>query len=132
MYTKQLIDFIEKSPSCYHAVNNISDMLKANGCVELFEEDNWEIKNGGRYFVKRNSSSVIAFSVPENNFDGYMVISSHSDSPSFKIKPSPSINTAGLYTSLNTERYGGMLYSTWFDRPLSVAGRVMLNTDNGI
>lgn len=131
-YTRQLTDFIENSPSSYHAAANIADMLTKNGCTELFEEDSWDLTPGKKYFVRRNSSSIITFGIPKKDYSGYMIISSHSDSPSFKIKPSPSINTAGLYTSLNTERYGGMIYSTWFDRPLSVAGRVLIETENGI
>jgi len=132
MYTNQLIDFIEKSPTAFHAAEQLANMLTQSGAKELFENESWAIKEGEKYFVRRNSSAIIAFSVPKKSYEGFMLVSSHSDSPSFKIKPNPQINTAGLYTSLNTERYGGMIYSTWFDRPLSIAGRVILEDKTGV
>lgn len=132
MYTQKLIDFIKKSPTAFHATDNIANMIISSGGRELFENESWDIKEGQKYFVRRNSSSLIAFSVPKKNYDSFMMITSHTDSPSFKIKPNPDINTASLYTSLNCERYGGPVCSSWFDRPLSVAGRVIVDTDNGI
>lgn len=132
MYTQELLDFIEKCPTAFHTAQELSTMLKNSGAQELYEHQAWEIEEGKKYFVRRNSSSLIAFSVPRRDYGGFMIVSSHSDSPSFKIKPNPEINTAALYTSLNTERYGGMILSSWFDRPLSVAGRVLIHTKDGI
>lgn len=125
---KKLLDFIEKGPSCYHVIDNIKKILTENGCTELYEYEKWSIKPGGRYFVIRNQSSLIAFAVPENDFTGFMIAAAHSDSPAFKIKAAAE-NGGEKYVQLNTEGYGGMIYSTWFDRPLSVAGRVAVLHD---
>lgn len=130
--TEKLIDFIHKSPSCYHVVENIRRELTLAGYSELTESSSWSIKNGGRYFVIRNMSSIIAFNVPENDFEGFMICAAHSDSPTFKIKPNPEMEAEGAYIKLNTEAYGGMIMSSWLDRPLSVAGRAVIETDNGI
>lgn len=129
--TNELIDFIHKSPSCYHSIENIKNELLNDGFTFLPECDTWELKNGGKYFTVRNYSSLIAFKIPKNDFKGFMICASHSDSPTFKIKPNHEIITEG-YIKLNTERYGGMIYSTWLDRPLSVAGRIIIETENGI
>lgn len=130
--TRELIDFIEKSPSCYHAVENVKQELLENGYTELDEGGEWEIENGGKYFVIRNLSSIIAFNIPQNKFSGFMICASHSDSPTFKIKPNPEMESSGCYIKLNVEKYGGMICSTWLDRPLSVAGRALVDTDGGI
>ena len=132
MYTEKLLDFIKKCPTAFHAAQELSAMLKNSGAQELYEHQAWDIEEDKKYFVRRNSSSIIAFSVPKRNYNSFMIVSSHSDSPAFKIKPNPEINTASLYTSLNTERYGGMILGSWFDRPLSVAGRVVTQTKNGL
>lgn len=92
----------------------------------LEENERWSLKAGGQYFVTRNDSSIIAFSIPENGFDGMRIMASHSDSPSFKIKENPEIEVEKQYIKLNVERYGGMIFAPWFDRPLSVAGRLIL------
>ncbi len=89
-------------------------------------------QEGGKYFVTRNLSSVIAFKVPTKDFNSFHIVASHSDSPTFKIKDNPEQSVKGKYVQLNTEHYGGMIYSTWFDRPLSVAGRAMVKTDKGV
>lgn len=130
-YTQNMLDFIAASPSCFHAVANISAELNKNGYTELFEGEAWEIKKGGKYFVTRNKSSIIAFAVGEKvDAPKFMVCASHSDSPTFKIKDTPELE--GVYTRINTERYGGMILDSWLDRPLSVAGRVMVKTDSGV
>ena len=129
--TKRLIKFIEETPTCYHGVANISKVLRDNGYVELSQEREWDITPGGKYFVLRNMSSVIAFAVPKREYSGFMITASHSDSPCFKIKPKGEMED-GFYVKLNVERYGGMIYSTWLDRPLSVAGRVVVATEHGI
>lgn len=120
-----LFDFINASPSAFHAVNNISKKLLTAGFTALSEGEKWELNCGGKYFVTRNSSSIIAFVIPENlKSTKFMITAAHSDSPSFKVKDIPELT--GIYTRLNTERYGGMIFDSWFDRPLSVAGRVMV------
>lgn len=123
---EQLLAFIEKSPSCFHAIKNMKDILLAEGFAQLREEDKWEIVNGGKYFVTRNDSSIVAFTIPETGFTGYRIMASHSDSPTFKIKENPEMEVDKKYVKLNVERYGGMLCAPWFDRPLSVAGRVIV------
>ena len=123
---EQLLAFIEKSPSWFHAINNMKEILSADGFAELKEEEKWEIEKGGRYFVTRNDSSIVAFTIPETGFTGYRIMASHSDSPTFKIKENPEMEVDNKYVKLNVERYGGMLCAPWFDRPLSVAGRVIV------
>jgi len=127
--TKSILDFIEKSPSCFHAIKNLSDELLQNGFTELFEKEKWNIKENAKYFVKRNNSSLIAFTIPQKNFNGFKITASHSDSPSFKIKENPEIKSNGC-VKLNVEKYGGMLMNPWFDRPLSIAGRVVIENKN--
>ena len=129
--SRKLLDFIEKSPSCYHVIKNIQQSLTAEGFTELREEQSWKIKAGGKYFVTRNGSSIIAFYVPSSDFTNFQIIASHSDSPSFKIKENPEIFVDGHYVELNVEKYGGMIFAPWFDRPLSVAGKIVVKTDKG-
>ena len=122
----ELIQFIKTSPSAFHAVDTMKKEFLANGFTALEENERWSLKAGGQYFVTRNDSSIIAFSIPENGFDGMRIMASHSDSPSFKIKENPEIEVEKQYIKLNVERYGGMIFAPWFDRPLSVAGRLIL------
>ena len=126
---KELIQFIEKSPTCFHAVAAMKEILEKEGYTELKEADKWEIKKGGNYYVTRNDSSIIAFSVPEGEAKGFRIMASHSDSPCFKIKENPEMTVDNKYVKLNVERYGGMICAPWFDRPLSVAGRVIVKED---
>ncbi len=126
-----LLEFIENSPTAYHAVANIKAELALVGFAELFEGEEWQIERGKGYFVSRNGSSVIAFRVPEGDFKGFMIAASHSDSPAIKIKENPELKDK-FYVRLSTEKYGGMIDSTWLDRPLSIAGRVLLKEDNGV
>ena len=123
----ELLEFIKRCPSVFHAVDSLKNELIAEGFEELSEGKKWGIKKGNKYFVTRNSSSIIAFKVGDN-LDSYSfnIAASHSDSPGFKIKENYKIESGKKYTQLNTEKYGGMIYSTWFDRPLSVAGRVIV------
>lgn len=127
---EELIQFIEKSPTCFHAVAAMKDILSNEGYKELKEADKWQIEKGGKYFVTRNDSSIIAFAVPEEEWKGFRIMASHSDSPSFKIKENPEMTVDNKYVKLNVERYGGMICAPWFDRPLSVAGRVIVK-ENG-
>lgn len=130
--TQNLLDFIKSSPSCFHAVENITKKLDTSGYVRLYEGEKWNILKGGRYYTVRNLSSVIAFAVPEEmETVKFMVTASHSDSPTFKIKDTPELD-GGVYTRINTECYGRTILDTWFDRPLSVAGRVAVRTENGV
>lgn len=129
---QELIEFLDNSPTCFQAVENFRKMLKDAGYGELLECEKWEIVPGGKYFVTRNDSSIIAFSVPKKDFTGFQLICSHTDSPSFKIKENAEMDADGKYTKLNVEGYGGMLCAPWFDRPLSVAGRIAVRTENGI
>lgn len=128
----QLFRFIEKSPCSYHTVRQIGRELVENGFQELDEKEVWEIREGGKYFVKRNGSSVIAFCVPEKGFKGFHITASHTDSPSFKIKEQAEIQAEKHYTKLNTEKYGGMLMDSWLDRPLSVAGKLIVQEGGGL
>lgn len=128
--TGDLLSFIEKSPTAFHAVDTISKILEENGFVKLSENDTWNIHNGGRYYVTRNLSSIIAFAVPEDYSESFMITASHTDSPTYKLKTAAETDAFGKYVKLNVEGYGGMIASTWLDRPLSIAGRVIVS-DNG-
>lgn len=130
--TNKMLDFIDASPTCFHVVDNLKKELVKNGYVELSEKEEWNLKAKGKYFVTRNDSSIISFRIPKKDFKGFYMIASHSDSPSFKIKENPEMEAAGAYVKLNVERYGGMLCAPWFDRPLSVAGRVFVKGKKGI
>ena len=122
---KGLLDFIEKSPSCYQAVEQAVKELENAGYVSLAENQKWELNYGGKYYVIRNDSSLAAFHIPQQRPAGFHMIASHSDSPCFKIKENPEMAVENRYMKLNVEKYGGMILSTWMDRPLSVAGRVV-------
>ena len=124
--TEKLFDFIKSSPSPYHTVKTVAEMLEAAGFKRIYEGDGAPLVAGESYYTVRDGSSLIAFRKREG---GYMICAAHSDSPSFKAK---SITQSGAYFRLNTERYGGMILYSWLDRPLSVAGRVILRTECGI
>ncbi len=122
-----LLDFIEKSPCNYQVIETMKKDLEAAGFQRLQEQNPWKLQPGGAYYVTRNDSSLIAFRMPENrSFRGFQIIASHSDSPSLRVKENPALGSEGCYTRLNTEKYGGMILSTWLDRPLSVAGRLVV------
>lgn len=129
-YTKALFDFISTSPSCFHVVANIREILLKNGFTELKENKLWQLEAGRNYFVEKNGSAIIGFSVPKKDFSGFLVTASHSDSPCFKIKENPEMKSAGV-VRLNVEKYGGMLMNPWFDRPLGIAGRVIVSESSG-
>ena len=128
---KGLFEFIEESPSQFHVVANERQRFLDAGFVELNEAKEWKIELGKNYFVTRNGSSILAFRMPKNEYKSFMIMASHSDSPSFRIKEMPEMKE-GHYVKLNTEKYGGMLMAPWFDRPLSIAGRVIVRSKNGI
>lgn len=122
---RECLAFIEKSVSAFHAVENAKEMLRAGGFNALREGEEWELRLGEGYYVERNDSSLIAFRVPEGEIRGFHIIASHSDSPCFKIKPKSQITVEDSYGKLDVEPYGGMIYATWLDRCLSVAGRIV-------
>ena len=130
-FAREVIEFIDESPSTYHVVKNCSDILDENGFERIMPREKWEIKKGGKYFLKKSSSTIIAFTVGED-FDvknGFKIFGAHTDSPCFRIKPNPEIVTENV-VRLNTEVYGGPILSTWFDRPLSIAGRVIVKGED--
>lgn len=131
-YAKELIEFIHESPTNFHAVANAKKELLSNGFKQLFSGEAWQIERGGKYFVTKNHSSLFAFEIGSGEIaeDGFKIICAHSDSPTFRIKPNAEMPVAGKYLKLNTEVYGGPIMYTWFDRPLSMAGRVMLRSLN--
>ena len=129
--TQKLFQFIEDSPCAYLAVCNVKKELDKSGYRELLEQDEWNLEPGQKYYVVRNDTSVIAFTMPEKDFKGFHIIASHSDAPSFKIKENPEMKAEG-YVKLNVEKYGGMILSTWMDRCLSVAGRVFVRNGQDI
>ena len=125
-YVNELIDFIKTSPTAYHTVESIKSALLGAGFSEVCEKDISAYSDGGKHFVIRGGSSIIAFKGQGN---GSNICASHSDSPCFKVKGELS---GATYTRLATEKYGGMIHYTWLDRPLSVAGRLVVKTDSGI
>lgn len=127
---QELFDFISACPTAFHTAQSVSNILRANGYTELFEYEQWDLKAPGKYFVTRNHSAVVAFNIPKFDYNAFMLMAAHGDSPSLKVKQEPECNAAGFYTRLNIERYGGPKLAAWFDRPLSLAGRVVID-DNG-
>ena len=144
-YIDSLFQFIENSPTCYQAVEQIKQRLAENGYRSLDEKTPWQIDAGGRYYVTRNDSSLIAFAIPgmkgaatmngmespEAELDrckGFHIVAAHSDSPCFKLKEKPELAVENQYLKWNVEKYGGMILSTWLDRPLSVAGRIVVQS----
>lgn len=126
---KDLMDFLDSSVTMFHAINECEKVLQRSGFTYLPENEKWNI-NKGKYYTKRNSSSLIAFDIAEGDYH-FQISAAHSDSPTFKLKDRPVIEANG-YLKLNVEGYGGMINSTWLDKPLTLAGRVMVNTDKGI
>ena len=126
---KDLMDFLDSSVTMFHAINECEKVLQRSGFTYLPENEKWNI-NKGKYYTKRNSSSLIAFDIAEGDYR-FQISAAHSDSPTFKLKDRPVIEANG-YLKLNVEGYGGMINATWLDKPLTLAGRVMVNTDKGI
>ncbi|MCF0109090.1 MAG: M18 family aminopeptidase [Erysipelotrichaceae bacterium] len=129
---QKMLDFLFASPTAFQAVEQIRNELVAHGYQELVETKTFDLERGGKYFVCRNGSSIIAFNIGKKVKEGsFKIVSSHLDCPSFKLKPNLLIKD-GRYVKLNTEPYGGPLYYPWFDRPLSIAGRAIIETENGV
>ena len=130
-YAKELMQFIDKSPSVYHVIDNAARKLESAGFTRLQLSDSFNLKPAGKYFVTANSSALIAWQMSKGQKSlGFKLIGTHSDSPCLRIKPNPELTVQNHYLKLNTEIYGGAILSTWFDRPLSAAGRVIVRTEN--
>ena len=130
-FAREVIEFIDESPTTYHVVKNCSDILEENGFERIMPREKWYIKRGGKYFLKKSSSTIIAITVGKN-FDvkkGFKIFGAHTDSPCFRIKPNPEMISENI-VRLNTEVYGGPILNTWFDRPLSIAGRVIVRSED--
>ena len=127
---KNLQNFLDASHSSYHAAANLAAMLTEAGYTRLSEKEEWDLVPGGKYFLVRGGTAVMAFRIPEGEVTGFMMSAAHSDRPTFKVKENA--ETVGAYTKLLVERYGGMLISTWLDRPLSIAGRAVVETEKGV
>lgn len=127
---EELMDFIYKSPTAFHVVSSIKKILDKNGFKELKEEDKWHVIKYGKYYITKNDSAIAAFICGRKDMaeSGFRIIGSHTDSPTFRIKPCPEIVSEEAYVKLNTEVYGSPILNTWLDRPLSAAGRVALKS----
>lgn len=125
---QRILDLIYKSPTAFHVIDNAKTILDENGFTGLKESEVWNLQAGGKYYVTRNDSAIIAFTIPRLDYKGFRIIASHSDSPCPKLKENPEIKSQD-YVRLNVEKYGGMLLAPWFDRPLSVAGRIVVKDE---
>ena len=128
---RELLDFIDKSPTAWHAAANVAAELERAGYSRLYEEEDWQLRAPGKYYAVRNGSALIALNLPEQA-DGFLIMAAHDDSPTFRVKDGGEEKTLGLYSRLAVEKYGGMLCSTWLDRPLSLAGHVAVREEDGI
>ena len=130
---EELLDFLYRSPTAFHAVDSARTMLDAAGFIYLPEAEAWQLTPGGSYYTTRNGSSIIAFRLGEfSESCSFRIAASHSDSPMFKLKSSPELKGPEPYLRLNVEAYGGMIDSTWFDRPLAIAGRVFVRNGDQV
>ena len=128
--TKALMTFLDASHSVYHAAAYLAGTLEEAGYTRLSEGEGWTLLPGGKYYLTRGGTAVVAFRIPEGAPQGFLMTASHSDRPTFKVKENGELT--GNYTRLATEKYGGMLMAPWLDRPLSIAGRVLVETDTGV
>lgn len=127
---KDLMKFLNTAHSVYHAVDALVQQLENAGYTRLQEGEGWHLEASGKYYMTRGGSALVAFRIPDTDPTGFLITASHSDRPSFKLKENGELT--GKYTRLSTEKYGGMLIAPWLDRPLSVAGRVTVETDKGV
>ena len=127
--TRELFSFINASPTAFHVVDNIKKMLINEGYSELFEHQPWHLLEGGKYFVIKNGSSIVAFKVPFKDKKSFSIVATHCDSPTFKLKTNADKKGGGDLGVISTECYGGAILNSWFDRPLSVAGRAIVCED---
>ena len=131
-FVENMLDFIYESPTQFNAVEVSAETLEKNGFEKLNPKENWKLEVGKKYYTTKNSSALVAFKVNSDEIEkeGFRIIGSHTDSPGFRIKPNAEMESCGAYLKLNTEGYGGMILSTWLDRPLAMAGRVFLRGEN--
>ena len=129
-FTSRMLRAIDASPCSFFAVRHAAERLDAAGFTALEESQAWNLKPGRRYYTTRNGSSLIAFTLPQDRLPGFMISASHSDAPALKLKEHPQL-PGGAYVRLNTEKYGGLLHSTWMDRPLGIAGRLLVRQADG-
>src|SRR6056300_1611071 len=122
-FSQQLLTFLDSSPTPFHATANLASALRDAGFSEVKEADAWSLEAGKGYYITRNDSSIIAWRQPEEFSAGLRMVGAHTDSPCLKVKPSAELNRLG-YQQLGVEVYGGALLNPWFDRDLSIAGRV--------
>jgi len=129
---EELINFIFNSPTSFHVVENVAKELENKGYIKLELTDEWKIEKGGKYYTTKNGSAIFAFDTGKTPMEesGLKMICAHSDSPGFKIKPVPEMIVDGKLMKLNTEVYGGPILMSWLDRPLSIAGRVILKSED--
>lgn len=124
--SEELIEFVDGNPSQFHVVDNLKKAYRAAGFKELFEGERFELQKGESYFVTRNDSAIIAFRLPKKDYKAFNITAAHSDSPTFRIKANPELAEEKAIIKLNTEKYGGLIMYPWFDRPLGIAGRVLV------
>lgn len=131
-FAENMLDFIYESPTQFNAVAVSAETLEKNGFEKLNPKENWKLEVGKKYYTTKNSSALVAFKINSDEIEkeGFRIIGSHTDSPGFRIKPNAEMESCGAYLKLNTEGYGGMILSTWLDRPLAMAGRVFLRGEN--
>lgn len=131
-FAENMLDFIYESPTQFNAVAVSTEILEKNGFEKLNPKENWKLEVGKKYYTTKNSSALVAFKINSDEVEkeGFRIIGSHTDSPGFRIKPNAEMESCGAYLKLNTEGYGGMILSTWLDRPLAMAGRVFLRGEN--
>lgn len=131
-FAEGLLQYLNDSPTAFHAVENAAALLREGGFQELKETDGWSLEKGGKYFVIKNSSAVIAFTVGKGDLakEGFRIIGAHTDSPGLKIKPGACTVTPDGYVKVNVEIYGSAILQTWFDRSLALAGRLIVK-ENG-
>lgn len=122
--------FLDAAHSVYHANAFLRTLLEEDGYLPLAEQENWNIRPGGKYYVSRGGAALVAFRIPETQPTGFQMSASHCDRPCFKVKENFELN--GAYLRLAVERYGGQILSTWMDRPMSIAGRVTVETEDGV
>ena len=127
--TKELCAFLDASHSQYHARAYLTAILDKAGYTPLKESEKWALVPGEKYYVNRGGSAVLAFRVPEGEALGFLISAAHTDRPAFKLKENGEIE--GVYPRLAVERYGGQILAPWLDRPLSIAGRVLVQTEHG-
>src|SRR5687768_3391888 len=125
-----LIEFLNSSPTAWHAVGNVKSILLNHGFTELLETDAWKLKKGERYFVTRNNSSLCAFILPKNSPESACILASHTDSPSFKLRPNAEYRKENMMM-LGVEIYGAPLLTSWLNRDLGIAGRIFYTNKQG-